>query len=296
VINGGVQVAYRKQLLASDASDDCGSGTGFNSDGAPALGCTPGDLGFVRRDAHYWLPNLWLQLLYKRFRFEAEVATVQGSINRASITNGTEIDGYDLRQWGFATEIEQLVAEDKLRLGFNMGWASGDADVDGLAPTGGITGDQHGDDAIETFRFNPSYRVDLILHRNILSRVQGTYYFRPSLAYDFMREPTGQRLGGGVAAIWSRASQFIQSPGHERDLGIEFNANLYFQSKDGALNDDPLNMGGFFAKLEYGVLFPMSGLGYPDGTAATIQNTLNRPNVTEIQTAQIVRLYLGAMF
>jgi uncharacterized protein (TIGR04551 family) len=291
VINGGVQLTYRKQLLANDAADvAC-------PEGGATLGCTPGDLGkgFVRRNANYWLPDLWLQILYKQFRFELEAASVQGSIENTTNIPGT-VDNFDIREWGYAAEIEQRVAEDRLRLNFSTGWASGDADVDGLTPgTGGLP-DQHGDDTISTFRFNPSYRVDLILHRNLLTRVQGTYYFRPNLSYDFVREPTGQRLGGGVAAIWSRASQFIQSPGHERDLGIEFDAQLYFQSKDGALNDDPLNMGGFFAKLEYGVLFPMGGMGYPDVEANTIQNTIGRQSATEIQTAQIVRLYLGAMF
>jgi uncharacterized protein (TIGR04551 family) len=291
VINGGVQLTYRKQLLSNDAAMGC-------EPGGATFGCTPGDLdsGFVRRNANYWLPDLWLQILYKQFRFEIEAASVQGSIENVTDTRGV-VDNFDIREWGYAAEIEQLVAENRLRLNFSTGWASGDADVDGLTPgTGGLGGGQHGDDTISTFRFNPSYRVDLILHRNLLTRVQGTYYFRPNLSYDFVREPTGQRLGGGVAAIWSRASQFIQSPGHERDLGIEFDAQLYFQSKDGALNDDPLNMGGFFAKLEYGVLFPMGGMGYPDVEANTIQNTIGRQSATEIQTAQIVRLYLGAMF
>ena len=154
---------------------------------------------------------------------------------------------------------------------------------------------QIGDRSIETFRFNPGYRVDLILYRNILTRVQGTYYFRPSLTYDFVREPTGQRLGGSVAAIWSRASEFIQAPGHERDLGVEFNAAVHFQSKDGAANDDPNQMGGFFARLEYGVLFPMAGLGYPDAEATRIAGARNgrRPDVS---SAQILRLYLGVLF
>ena len=295
VINGGAQLTYRTQLLANDKS---GPGNGADCAGGGAtFGCEPGQLRFVRRDASYWLPNLWFQLLYKQFRFEVEAATIQGSIGSGEVKPGDPTNGYDLSQWGFATELEQLVAEDRLRLAFNAGWASGDSDVDGLAPTGNaVTPDQHGDDTIQTFRFNPSYRVDLILHRNILNRVQGTYYFRPSLSYDFLREPTGQRLGGGIAAIWSRASQFVQTPGHERDLGVEFDANLYFQSKDGALNDDPLNMGGFFARLEYGILFPMGGLGYPSAESARIQANIGRTNVTDIQTAQIVRLYLGAMF
>jgi hypothetical protein len=99
-----------------------------------------------------------------------------------------------------------------------------------------------------------------------------------------MRDHSGQRLGGSVAGIWSRASEFIQAPGHERDLGIELNGALYFQSKDGALNDDPNKMGGFYARAEYGILFPMGGLGYP----ALVPG--------DTSSAQILRLYLGVLF
>ena len=98
-----------------------------------------------------------------------------------------------------------------------------------------------------------------------MNRVQGTYYFRPSVDYDFSRKPNGQRFGGGGAVIWSRASEFVQAPGHRRDLGIEIDLQLYFQSKDGSLNDDPEKMGGFFTMLQYGVLFPLGGLGYLPG-------------------------------
>jgi hypothetical protein len=47
------------------------------------------------------------------------------------------------------------------------------------------------------------------------------YYFRPSVDYDFIRKQDGQKLGGGAAIIWSRASEFVQTPGHKADLGIE---------------------------------------------------------------------------
>src|SRR6185436_14579668 len=156
-------------------------------------------------------------------------------------------DGWKIRMYGLATEIEQRLVEDKLRLGFNFGWASGDPDVSdssqpgsgGLSPGfDGLQPQLGGDRTISTFRFHPSYKVDLILNRNLLTRVQGTYYFRPSLDYDFVRNPNGQRLGGGFAAIWTRASQFVQTPGHRRDLGIELDFSLFFQSKDGSLNDD----------------------------------------------------------
>jgi uncharacterized protein (TIGR04551 family) len=187
--------------------------------------------------------------------------------------------------------MSQSLVEDKLHLGFNFGWASGDSDIQGLSPPLYGAPSQHGDRTDSEFRFNPAYTVDLILYRNILSRVEGTYYFRPSVGYDFLRDVTGQKLGGSVAAIWSRASEFLQSPGHARDLGIELNGSVYFQSKDGALNDDPSKMGGFFTKIEYGVLFPMAGLGYTPTDANAIQG-----GSSSTSAAQTLRWYLGAFF
>src|SRR5262245_62229648 len=66
---------------------------------------------------------------------------------------------------------------------------------------------------------------------------------------DWSSDVCSSDLGGSVAALWSRASEFIQAPEHERDLGIELNAALDFQSKDKALNDKPGEMGGFYARL-----------------------------------------------
>jgi uncharacterized protein (TIGR04551 family) len=165
--------------------------------------------------------------------------------------------------------------------------------VEGLAPPYQGAADQHGNRTDSTFRFNPAYSVDLILYRNILTRVQGTYFFKPSASYDFLRDASGQKLGGNVSAIWSRASEFVQSPGHAHDLGIELNAGVYFQSKDGGRNDDPNKKGGFFTKLEYGVLFPMAGLGYTQSQ----KNALNQvPASSDTNTAQTLRWYLGVFF
>lgn len=291
VLNGGAQLVYRHQTLAADLEGDC-------STGSAALACPSAglnhDIRFVRRGARMWQPDLWLQLLYQGFRFEAEVAGVLGSIDNVSNTLTPDTD-YDLRSWGFATEIEQKLAENKLSLGFKFGWASGDADVESLAPGAGLQ-NQNGDRTISTFRFHPSYALDLILYRNILTRVQGTYYFRPSVKYDFLRDPNGQKLGGGLAAIWSRASQFMQAPGHDRDLGVELNGQLYFQSKDGSLNDDPSRVGGFFAKLEYAVLFPMAGLGYTRNEAQALTDVTGNSEAADTNLAQALRLYLGVAF
>lgn len=293
VLNTGVYVTLRKQLLANDQSGQPGD----NVPGADDVALT--DVGFARRDVTQWLPDLWVQLLYKKFRFEAEVAAVIGSVESTSVTPNNsgdfvagETSERKIRQYGFALELEQKLVEDKLRLRFKSGWASGDGDafdpnsVGNLVP--GANERQINDDTISTFRFNPAYRFDLILNRNILQRVQGTYYFNPSLDYDFSREANGQRIGGGINVVWTRASEFAQTPGHDNDLGLELNGSLYFQSKDGALNDEPSRAGGFYAQLQYGILFPLAGMGYQ----AITKNELN----VDISSAQVLRLYLGVLF
>jgi uncharacterized protein (TIGR04551 family) len=325
VINGGLQVVYRHQTVANDRTatvgdngqvNDAAGMCSTNQAGAStqALNCpvaaayNPGS--YVRRDATAWTPDLFLELKYKKFRFGGEFATIQGSIGNISTTTTEPLTSsdpnntnYKIRAYGLATEFEQKLVEDKLKLEFKFGYASGDSDVDGLTPnlnTNQLQGLQNGgaglgDRTFSTFQFHPSYHVDLILSRAILTRVQGTYYFRPSAEYDFLRDPNGQRAGGGLAAIWTRASSFMQAPGHERDLGIELDGKLYYQSKDGALNDIPGIMGGFFTELDYGVLFPMAGLGYPDALKSQIQSVLGESAGTP-KIAQTVRWYLGALF
>jgi uncharacterized protein (TIGR04551 family) len=253
--------------------------------------------GFARRDATIWLPDLWFQLRYRKFRFELEGAAVIGSMENTDTAPAmpnfaSQNLGRDLREYGLATEIEQHLVEDKLKLLFRFGWASGDSAAFNPNSTNNLVPQANqalvNSNTISTFRFNPSYRVDLILNRNYLGRIQGTYYFNPSVEYDFMRKASGQRLGGGANVVWTRASEFVQTPGHASDLGIELDGKLYFQSKDGSLNDQPSMMGGFYAALEYGVLFPLAGLGYQSVEKARFG--------VDTSAAQILRLYLGVMF
>ena len=155
-----------------------------------------------------------------------------------------------------------------------------------LQPNGAGVQDEFNNGPMSTFRFHPDYRIDLIFFRNILTRVEGAYYFRPSVDYDFIRHSDGEKVGGGLAAIYSRASEFVQTPGHQSDLGIEFDGQLYYQSKDGSLNDDPSKIGGFYAMLQYGVFFPFGGLAYLG----------SQPFNASLSAAQIARLFLGIVF
>jgi uncharacterized protein (TIGR04551 family) len=287
VLNGGIYTYYRSQY-ADFKAGNTPTTTDYTSSNA----------GLEPRRAWMIVPDVWVQALWRKFRFEAEAVTMQGQIGSSSLS--TDLNNpVAVRQYGVVTQTEYRAVDDKLDLQFGFGWASGDAyannaGVGALQPGGtGLQSEysQGGTpSAISTFRFHPDYRVDLIFFRNILSRVEGAYYFRPSVDYDFLRNPNGEKFGGGAALIWSRASQFEQAPGHQRDLGVELDLQLYYQSKDGSLNDDPSKIGGFYTMLQYGVFFPLGGLNYLPG-----QVTVSGFDAS-LSAAQTVRLFLGVVF
>lgn len=280
VLNGGLYAMYRRQLIDVPAGQNPIT---FDHVNAP-------NNGFERRGAEAFIPDAWAQLMFDKLRFEAELAAVWGSIENSPVSSNLN-NPLKMRMWGLATQTEYRAVEDKLRLNFGFGWASGDPNVEGLAPGDDGLQRRLGSGAMSTFRFHPAYYIDYIFFRRILTRVQNAYYFRPSVEYDFVRSPNGQKFGGGAAIIWSRASEFVQTPGHKRDLGVELDAQLYYQSKDGSLNDDPDKMGGFYTALQYGVFFPLGGLEYLDGQKSSA------PNLDfSLSTAQTVRLVLGVLF
>jgi len=281
VINGGMYSVYRKQHLDVKAGENP-----ITTDRSSL------NNGLERRGAEAFIPDLWVQFLYNKFRFEAELATIWGSIEN-SPAKAQVSDPIKLRMWGLATQTELRAVEDKLRVQFGAGWTSGDPNVEGLAPGANGLQPRLTEGAISTFRMHPAYYVDYIFFRRIMTRVQGAYYFRPSVEYDFVRNPNGQKFGGGAAIIWSRASEFVQTPGNKRDLGVELDLQVYYQSKDGNLNDDPNKMGGFYSALQYGVFFPLGGLEYlPGERDRAVAANAN----LDISTAQTIRLILGVMF
>src|SRR5690606_31860247 len=116
--------------------------------------------------------------------------------------------------------------------------------------------------------------------------IQAAYYFRPSVEYDFIKSPSGQRFGGGASFVWSRASEFVQTPGNSDDLGFEIDGSLYYQAQGGTFSVDSDKMTGFFARLQYGVLVPLPGLAYLPGEEARIED----PEDRGLDIPQILRL------
>ncbi|MEM9194579.1 MAG: TIGR04551 family protein, partial [Myxococcota bacterium] len=111
--------------------------------------------------------------------------------------------------------------------------------------------------------------------------IAGAYYFKPGISYDFIRNSFGQLLGLRADLIYSRAVAPIQTWGNDPDLGVEINATLYYRSEDG-----PELLDGFYGQLQYGILFPLAGLGSPEGADTQI----------DLSTAQTVRLILGVQY
>ena len=269
VFNYGAYFVWRRQRLKLDADVYADS----LEDGE--FGSPP----FVRLDQSQFIPDLWFQLLWEGLRIELEAAFVAGSLeggcprlvgDRSEMRDADELepvsgDTCKFRQLGIALELEYRLFDDRLGIHFLSGLASGDSHAYGLAQTNDpsfqrtSSRDNPGDRTITTYQFHPDYRVDLILWRTLMRRVAGGYYFKPGVSYDFIHDPYGQRAGGRLDVIYSRATSPKQTWGNDGNLGLEMDLSLYYRSEDGP---DPLD--GFYGLVQWGILFPFGGLDYPD--------------------------------
>jgi len=290
VLNAGAFLLYRSQLLSSDRS------VGDTTEGSTGTRSTTLDPYLVRRRSEQWVPDVWAQLLVGKLRIEFEGAAVLGSIGNVSNGEGAGSLGafsgpnLNIAQWGATLDAEYRLLDDKLAFHFNTGFASGDSEAgnDGLGALVDSSARAPGrDGAISTFRFHPNYRVDLILWRSIMRQISGAYYFRPGVSYDFIRGEFGQLLGGRVDLVYSRASSPVQTWGNSADLGVEIDASIYYRSEDG-----PELLDGFYAMAQFGLLFPMQGLGY----LSTPTSTEILGGNPELKNAQMLRLILGVQF
>jgi uncharacterized protein (TIGR04551 family) len=289
VLNAGALFMYRTQNLTTEGTLD------------PTTGGTP---SFVRRGYESYTADLWVQFLYEDLRLELEAAGIFGTVDNLPFTQGScagnpsclergrfgenNTAKLNLLQMGLAFEGEYHLLNDQLGIYLNFGIASGDADTEGLSLRNGsirqIDRPGGADRTLSTFNFHPAYRVDLLMYRNLIGQISGSYYFRPGLSYDFIRNGFGQLLGARADVIWSRAVEPIQTWGNQADLGVEIDAQVYYRSEDG-----PDLLDGFTVSLMYGILFPLAGLNY---NAAQLE----AGNTGGGQNAQTLRLILGVTY
>jgi uncharacterized protein (TIGR04551 family) len=246
----------------------------------------------VHRSAYANVASLWFRYLGPRLRVETEVAGVYGHVGNPSSDPSVSLSEVLLRQLGGTLVVDYKVLPNKLALGGEFGIASGD-DAPGFGnvpsrvvlntntptptPYGSVEGAQWRqgvDNTIRNFQFNPAYRVDLILWRNILGAVTDAMYVKQTLRWDIL---PGLRLDEGL--IYSRAMYAQSTPSAKSDpndvnkylsgsgdasLGLELDTTLSYTSGD-----------GFVGWASYGFLQPFGGLSYNDAK-------MSRPQYLEV--------------
>jgi uncharacterized protein (TIGR04551 family) len=290
VLNYGVHFTYRTQR--DDAVDSL-SGP-FTIDGQTMVPTIANPV-WVPRRGQLFIPDLWGKIEQKNWRIEAEAAAILGSIENRAITGATWADpnlsqSLYMYQFGATLQAEYRFLNGDLEIGLDVGFASGDsAPGFGLYPrrqgttnkgistvAGDIDGPQFNcevpksatssscsDNEVRNFRFNPDYRVDMILYREILGGITDSIYFKPRAKYRIT-----QGFDVFVGGIYSRAMFLSSTPGSgygatDPSLGIELNGGVRYETEE-----------GFFGQLQYGILFPLDGFRY---TSSGAQVTLDFP-------------------
>jgi len=261
---------------------------------------------YVQRFAKLFIPDVWLKVERKEFRVELEGAAILGDVfNRAlsgaDMSNTLANQSLGIQQFGALLQLEYRLLDQALRIGVELGAASGDqapgfgnrprrnrsanpqlGDIDGrqyrCEASGGCS-----DSKIENFRFNRAYRTDMILYRELLGGITDSFYVKPNASY---------RIADGfnvfAALIYSRAFYAASTPSArivgaeivgDANLGIEINAGARYETED-----------GFFGELRWGILFPLEGL--KNNTAGTQFGG----GMPVLESAQALRGSIGIRF
>lgn len=231
----------------------------FDFPGA-TVGATPAPTDVVRRAAFAHVIDLWARLETPALHLEAEAAAILGEIGNAGSPGGPVVGPVLLRQFGGALNAAAKLSKGKVRVGGELGVASGDRNpgfgyYPGIDPQYG-TGDRVVD--VRNFRFNRAYRVDSILFRQLLGGITDAWYVKPTLRWEFL-----EGLAATAQILYAAAMYASSTPSYNPDapraahgaLGLEGDVGLSYASDD-----------GFFAWASYGILFPFDGFNYAAGT------------------------------
>jgi uncharacterized protein (TIGR04551 family) len=283
-VNFGVYYNYRTQRYIYPQWNTAGLDCTGGSSQVPGT-CADIDTA-IHRAAYAHVADLWFRYLGPRLRVEAELAGVTGQIGNIETDVTKPSQRVLLRQWGGTLVTEYQVSPNRVMLGLDLGAASGDEapgfgndplrkktvanEPTATAPYGSLEGPQWfagRDRSIRNFRFNPAYRVDMILWRRVLGQVTDAFYVKPKVRWDIL---PGLRLD--FSLIYSQAMYSQSTPSAAQDslgnltnkgnapLGLEADTQLTYTSGD-----------GFQAWGQWGVLQALSGFKYtaPDGSQAS---------------------------
>lgn len=282
IFNYGVFASYRRQNLDSQhltLSND-----------------TTARANIVERNGNVGLLSLWSALSVGTFRLEMELAGIWGKYqigekNTDALANNGANPAFNKRdvwllQGGLAVESKYGFLSDRLQVGLDGGWASaqsgagfGFREGNGDAQVGSMDGRKMpAEGSLKTnFKFNPGYGVDLLMYREVLGGISGTFYLKPHLSYFFSRN-----FGLRSDLITSFAALKENTPTNSNFLGVELDASAFLRTDS-----------GFYFSLGYGVLFPLKGLNHQKNAGIS---TANFTNFGEARMAQTLQTFIGLAF
>lgn len=262
----------RMQRRSQDVDYDL---TGF----VPGTAADPDKL--VQRGLSSYLFGGWVKAGWKKILFEAEAAFLMGSIDALDDLGFDE--SIDLQSFGGVARASTKAFDDKLGLGLELGLATGD-DHDNA-----VQGRTHlryssmvptsADDTITRFVFDPDYKVDLILFRELIGAVSNAFYVRPRMSYQLTKAITFRAQN-----VTSAAVKPVSTPGNSTFWGTEFDADLAYSGD------------GFHAGLAYGVLFPLGAMDHPTDANNSFPFGNNNQNAGVSSNAHTFQLRLGIEF
>lgn len=284
VLDYGVYFEYKTQSWDENLTNPPGFTLGGNFDAAN---------NYVPRDYKTYSPDLWGRLGVGSILLEAELVGQFGSIQHL---NDLGITGKeDIRKLGGSARLTWKGVENKLRLGIEGGFATGDQwDNTPAGNTNIAFANQLGDPAIcnaqhtctlTQFFFNRDYQVDMILWRHLIGAVTNAAYAKPFLSYDLTKS-----IMFKVSNITSFALKPVATPGNAVMYGTEFDGDIGY------------NGSHIFLGISYGVLFPLGAMAHPENTSTqggpgyVWSTDVNNPNTGDAGTAHTIQSRLVLTF
>ena len=275
--NYGVYFEYKTQSWDENLSDFKLGGT-FDS-----------ATKYIPRELKTYTPDLWGKIGFGPFLIEAELVAQLGSVNRLDDINAT-ITSASIRRYGGTGRFTWKGVENKLKIGVESGFASGDQYDN--TPQGSTNLAFHNPlqndnlTSLTAFAFNRDYFVDMILFRQLMGAVSNAAYFKPFLSYELTKS-----IAFKVSNITSVALKPVATPGNSTFYGTEFDGEIGYDN------------GPLFAGISFGVLFPFAALSHPADNTATggtfgygTDPVTNIPNTGDPGTAYAIQSRLVLKF
>lgn len=233
----------------------------------------------VHRRAILVTPDLWFRVNWRTLRIELEAAGNFGVFRVRDIDESppagdddfynnltaANLDRKTVANFGYALEFKYGLFDDRFHIGFDQGLATGDTAVPyGANAQSPIN--RNDNRAMNNFRFNPAFAVDLLLFREMLGTISNAAYFKPWAAFYFF-EHFSARLDAQYAIAARRQSTL----GNRYSYGVELDGALRYHDAR-----EPI-----FLQIQYAVMFPLGAFDRINPNSSS-----GRDNAKAVQSLQ----------